>query len=258
MLAGMLTACRESENKSAQFSRILEQLDPSSSESDRAKAVQSLKDLGTNAYPFLVTEMNSIKWHVPVEKDADTIRRSQRLRSAFQVFGTNLAPLTQEFVANLDTNRDFIGALNGLVVMGGQGFLHITEALTNRETAIRFAAVSAVMTTGQTNLDFMGGVIPILVRLLKDESASVRCIASETLGLYCTESEQCVPALLDRARNDPDVVVRSQAVKAIGKIQGRIGHIDSETRSVLENISTQDQSQIVRSCATQALTGKAP
>lgn len=251
-----IAGCDKSEKNDIQFSRILKQLDPASPESVRAEAVQNMRNLGTNAFPLMVTEMNSIKWHVPVEKDEEIIHRSQRLCAAFEIFGTNLAPLTQDFVANLNTHSNFVGALNAFVVMGRQGLPYVDEALTNDEAPIRFAAVSADMTMGQTNPKIAGETVPILIHLLKDQSASVRCLAGESLGLYSTKPEMSVPALLDCARNDSDIVVRCQAVKAVGKIQARFGLISSETHLALENISTQDESPSVRACAMRVLAGQ--
>ena len=251
-----ITGCDKSANNDIQFSLMLKQLDPALPESVRAEAVQNLRNLGTNAFPLMVIEMNSIKWHVPVEKDQEIIRRSQRLGTAFEIFGTNLAPVAQDFVANLNIHSNFIGALNAFVVMGGQGLPYVDEALTNDESPIRFAAVSAVMKMGQTNPEIAAETVPTLIQLLKDQSASVRCLAGESLGLYCTKPEVSVPALLDCARKDTDAVVRCQAIKAVGKIQARFGTTNSETHLALENISTQDESPSVRACAMRVLTGQ--
>jgi hypothetical protein len=148
LVAATLQGCSEAGNNDKSLSKILMQLDSTSPESDRDKAVESLRHLGTNAFPLLVAEMNSFKWQTPQEKDERIISRTQRLRTAFDVFGTNLAPLTQEFVANLDTNRNFVSALDGLAAMRERGAVHLVEAMTNREPPVRFNAVITIIEVG--------------------------------------------------------------------------------------------------------------
>jgi HEAT repeat protein len=250
-------ACSESRNNDKSLSEILSQLDPARSETDRTKAAANLQHLGTNALTFLLAEMNSFKWHTPEEKNKTIISRTQRLRAAFGVLGTNLEPLTLEFVANLNTNHNFVSALDGLAAMRGSGAGYLVGAMTNREPSIRLNAVATVMEVG-TNADIVKLAVPNLIRLLNDQSEQTRSIAAETLGLYCDEPNIVIPSLLKLARGDNNLVVRTQGVKAVGRIEGRFGSMDSTAKSTLEEISKHDESQIVRSCAERVLAGKDP
>ncbi len=258
LLIATLEGCSEAESKSKPVSRMLKSLDDASSESERAEAIESLRHRGTNAFPFLVAEMNSFRWHIPEEKDQEVLCRTRRLRTAFEVFGTSLAPLKREFVANLETNRNFVSALDGLVSMGGQGIPYVIGAMTNREPAIRLNAVAAVLKVGRTNPDIGKLAVPNLILLLGDQSALIRSLAALTLGASSAEPDASILALLKLALADPDEVVRSQAVKGVGKIQMRLGRVDSHTKTVLEEISQQDRSLAVRLCAERILAGKEP
>lgn len=247
------SGCGRAHYNGQKVSDLLKQLDPASPESDRAQAIGHLQRLGTNAFPFLIAEMNSFKWHTPQETNKSVIDRAQRLRAAFDVFGTNLIPLTNVFVESLNTNRNFVSAMDGLVAIGTRAVPYLLGALTNRESAIRLNAVAAILKLARTDSDTAMVALPHLIPLLKDESVLVRSLATETLGLYCANPSACMPALLEIVLGDSDEVVRSQAVKAVGRIQARVGRIDPNTRSVLEKVSRQDTSQVVRRNAERLL-----
>jgi hypothetical protein len=253
LVAVATSGCGQALYDGQEVSDILKQLAPASPEADRAQAIGRLQRLGTNAFPFLIAEMNSFKWHTPQETNKSVIDRAQRLRAAFDVFGTNLIPLTNVFVGNLNTNRNFVSAMDGLVAIGTRGVPYLLGALTHRESAVRLNAVAAILKLARTDSDSAMLAMPHLIPLLKDESVLVRSLATETLGLYCTNPSACMPALLEIVLGDSDEVVRSQAVKAVGRIQARVGRIDPNTRSVLEKVSRQDKSQVVRRSAERVL-----
>jgi hypothetical protein len=257
LVAAALAGCSDTGKNDNPLSKILSQLDPAYSESARTQAIKSLRLLGTNAFPSLVAEMNAFKWHTPEEKDEKVISRMRRLRAAFEVFGTNLAPLTGEFVANLNTNRNFMGALNGLAAMREGGAKYLVEAMTNNDAPIRLNAVAGIMQIG-TNASVAKLAFPNLVLLLKDDSPLTRCLAVKTIGAYCFEPNTCIPVLLECAQADPDLVVRSQSVKGVGRIRVRFGQLDAKTISTLVDISKNDKSQVVRSCAARVLAGTEP
>ena len=79
--------------------------------------------------------------------------------------------------------------------------------------------------------------LPTLILLLKDQSALTQSLVAETLGVYCADPDACIATLLELALADPDLVVRSQAIKAVGRIQARVGRTNPKTKSVLEEIS---------------------
>jgi HEAT repeat protein len=250
-----LVACSHGDSDSNKVSKILSQLDTDKMASDRSNATIRLQQMGTNAFPLLVAEMNSFKWDVAEEKDQRVLIRTQRLRAAFEAFGTNLAPLTGEFVTDLDTNHNFVSAIQGLVAMGEVGAPYLLAAMTNREAPVRLNAVAAIMQVA-TNADVAKLAVPNLILLLNDNSDITRSLSAEALGLYCTDPADCIPALLALARSDSSLVVRSQCVKAVGRIARRIGSISPNTKSILESISREDQSEVVRLGADRVLEGK--
>lgn len=256
-ITGLLEGCGRAPNSGNPLSILLGQLDPACPEPARVRAAQELRQLGTNAFPLLVAEMNSFRWHTPEERDETIVSRTRRLREAFQVIGTNLAPLIPEFLANLDTNRNFVSALDGLAATGELGVRHIVEAVTNQQSPIRLNAIATVMKLG-TNSDTARLAVPNLILLFKDPSAIIRSLSTEAVGLLCDQQSACLSPLLRVARADPDLVVRTQAIKAIWRIHIRLGHTGPDTIAVLEEISKTDESQAVRSCAERFLAGKQP
>jgi len=257
VMAALLEGCQRVPNSGNSLSRILDNLDPACAEPDRARAARELRQLGTNAFPALVAEMNSFRWHTPEEKDETIVSRTRRLREAFQLIGTNTAPLIPEFLANLDTNRNFISALDGLAATGESGVRYIVGALTNKQPPVRLNAVATVMKLG-TNSDAARLAVQNLILLFKDQSAIIRSLSTEAVGLFCDNQSACIPPLLELARTDPDLVVKTQAIKAIWRLQIRLGPTGPDTSSVLEEISKTDESQAVRSCAERFLAGKQP
>ncbi len=253
MATAMVLGCNQASGERQEMASILEQLDPTNSEVNRIEAVDRVKRLGTNAFPLLIAEMNSFKWHTPQEKDQAIIDRTRRLRMAFEVFGTNLVQLTNEFVKNLNTNRNFVSAMDGIVATGEKGIPYLIAALTNREAAIRLNAVAGILKVARTSPEKAKRITPSLIPIVKDEFVLVRSLATETLGLYCDNSNVCTPALLEVALEDTDEVVRCQAIKAVGRIQARVGTISPNTKSVLEKIYKHDNSRVVRQCAERAL-----
>jgi HEAT repeats len=254
-IAVMLIGCSEAGNKGNQFSQILSELGPASPEANRATAAIKLQQMGTNAFPFLVAEMNSFKWHTPEEKDEKILSRTRRLRGAFQVLGANLLPMTGEFVRDLDTNRNFVNALDGLCAIGEQGVPFIIGAMTNRQSALRLNAIGAVLKMG-TNFNTAGLALPNLIFLLNDESVLVRSLAIETIGVYCNEPSTVISPLFKVARSDPDLVIRVQGIKAIWRIQTRNRGVDADTKARIEEISKSDESSVVRACAERFLAGR--
>jgi len=249
LMVAVASGCSPGPNTGQEVSDILKQLGPASSEADRTQAIKRLQRLETNAFPFLMKEMNSFKWQTPQETNKAIINRAQRLRAAFDVFGTNLITLTNVFAESLNTNRNFISAMDGLVAIGKRGVPYLIAALSDRESSIRLNAVAAILKLARTDSDVATMTTPHLIPLLKDESVLIRSLATETLGLYCGEPSACLPALLEVLLNDTNQVVRSQAAKAIGRIQVRVGPMDSTTRSILEEVSRNDKSEVVRRSA---------
>ena len=259
LLSALLTlaGCSDGNDGAKSVSKILEQLDPAKTESDHKRASDSLRDLGSTSFPFLLAEMNSFKWHTPEEKDQRVIARTRRLRAAFKVLGTNLVPCIPDFVQNLSTNRNFISALDGLAATGGLGATYVVAALTNRAVPIRLNAAAVIVEIG-TNSDIAKMAMPNLFLLVKDQSPQVRSLTVEALGLYCDQPSAGTAVMIEIARRDDDSGIRSLAVREIGRIQRRFGPIDSKTKSALEEISRDDKSQPVKACVERVLAGKEP
>jgi hypothetical protein len=117
--------------------------------------------------------------------------------------------------------------------------------------------VAVVMKLG-TNFNVAELAMPNLIHLLNDQSTLVRSFATEAIGVYCNDTSIIFPTLFRVARDDPDPVIRTQCVKAIWRIQTRLGKVDPNVRPLLEEIFEHDQSHLVRSCAERFLTDEQP
>ncbi|HLJ10201.1 MAG TPA: HEAT repeat domain-containing protein, partial [Planctomycetaceae bacterium] len=75
----------------------------------------------------------------------------------------------------------------------------------------------------------------------------IRVFAAKTLGDLGPDASDAVKNLLD-AFTDPDILVRSEAARAIGRIGG-----DGYLQATLKNIHDKDESPIVRDALSEAI-----
>lgn len=192
----------------------------------RAKEV--IRQMGTNALPFLVRELHAkdswlkskmlkltpkpLLGRMPSSVFAHV--RRQRAVAGFRALGPLARPALPELSDLLNDKELTSYAARAIVQLGRDAFPPLIIALTNREPAVRNAAAEGLYWLKSD----AAPAVPALMATLKDEKESVRRSAASALGNIGQRAEVVVPALLD-ALEDPSSSVRDQAVWAIGKFR---------------------------------------
>ena len=147
---------KNAETYSGPLKEIFSQLDASRQESLSLEDVQKILDkvnddlraMGTNVFTYIVEEMNSFKIakiDYPWEDDKNTEKRFQNLQLVFGLLEKDMEPIIPEFVANLDTNRNFLTGISGLVNCGSLGMPYLEEALNHPDEHIREAVTISLI-----------------------------------------------------------------------------------------------------------------
>lgn len=232
-----------------QFQAILDSLDsPFTKNPERNEAAAKLRDLGTNALPFLLEELKAVGRIEETNVLAAT-NRKVKVQTAFEVLGSRARPLVPELVAELNAGRSLGNAPHALAQIGGlEAGLALVQAITNANARIRASGASAVQYFKE-NREIAQAAVPALLLLLSDNSGPLRSMAANSLGTLKAESEQVIPALLRMAESDSDSVVRAAAVKSIANFRTDA----AEVQARLEKIADSDKDEYVRRIAAQAL-----
>jgi HEAT repeat protein len=194
-----------------------------------ANAENALRHIGTNAIPFLLqwisyepsplrTKLDSL-----IEKVPDRWRprwmdspgsRSFDAAVAFAVLGaagSNAIPhLTKQAVTATNeqgTQRATI-ALSGI---GPQALPALLEMTTNSHTMIRYFAIAAISTLGQS----ASPALPRLIKSLDDPQVEVSCCAADALGRLALDPATSIPALTNLLTN-ADPARRAYAARGLG------------------------------------------
>ena len=116
-------------------------------------------------------------------------------------------------------------------------------ALRDLDDGVRWAALCALLETGQNTKE----IVPILVPFLRDQDASLRRVTVEALGKSGSPAKQILPHLT-AALKDANVSVRETAVKALGE---RVAEAKPAAPAMLPLLK--DKEAKVRSAAVAAL-----
>ena len=218
-------------HKGKRLSEWLQEFDMSNSvlEPDRRrKAEQAIREIGTNALPFLVRELRArdswlkrktlkltpklLLGRMPTAVFAHV--RRQRAVAGFRALGPLGTPALPQLSDLLNDKEIASYAARAMVQMGTDAVPPLMSALTNREPAVRIAAADGLYWLKSD----AAPAVPALMAALKEEKESVRRGAASALGNIGQRAEAVVPALLD-ALKDPISSVRDQAVWALGRFR---------------------------------------
>lgn len=220
------------------------------------EAVEKLRQLGTNALPRLMEEVQAVGRVEMTNRNA-AMNGTRRIARAFEILGGDARPLLPLLIEELHTGRSIGPSMAGIVNIGGtDAGLALVPGLTNSDPDIRNWTMSA-LSYFATNHDVALVAVHPLLLLLKDDSAFSRALAASVLGSLQQEPDAVIPALLQVAKNDSDFVVRASAIKAIG----RFGTNAAIVKTDLEGIAATDQDARVRriaSVAIRAVSGEIP
>ncbi len=238
------------------------------------KAVEAIRQIGTNALPFLLSWIRyeapawntklkgllkkaGISWSPGLDKE----RRAARAQVAFEILGPRAKAAIPELTRVTDDSRPSIPARRAILALsclGEAAVPPLVSLITNetRHHELRLRALESMAWMG-TNAR---AAVPALIQCLKDPDRGIRSLAASDLGQLKSEPELVVPALTTTMR-DADADVRYCAITALGQF-------GSEARSAtpaLLNSLTDPQAHVraqarntLQKIAPEILTNAAP
>lgn len=251
---------KNAETYSGPLKEIFSQLDASRQESLSLEEVQKILDkvnddlraMGTNVFTYIVEEMNSFKIakiDYPWEDDKNIEKRFQNLQLVFGLLGKDMEPIIPEFVANLDTNRNFLTGISGLVNCGSLGMPYLEEALNHPDEHIREAVTISLIVKKNRSPDWepspelSKAVHAASVSLLENKSDEVKCLAAFGVADYCTDPKESISILMDRFTKETSPIVRIAFIKFAGQIYREFPDSDKNFLTTLEKIAKDENNE---------------
>ena len=251
---------KNAETYSGPLKEIFSQLDASRQESLSLEDVQKILDkvnddlraMGTNVFTHIVEEMNSFKIakiDYPWEDDKNIEKRFQNLQLVFGLLGKDMEPIIPEFVANLDTNRNFLTGISGLVNCGSLGMPYLEEALNHPDEHIREAVTISLIVKKNRSPDWepspelSKAVHAASVSLLENKSDEVKCLAAFGVADYCTDPKESISILMDRFTKETSPIVRIAFIKFSGQIYREFPDSDKNFLTTLEKIAKDENNE---------------
>lgn len=160
-----------------------------------------------------------------------------------------MEPIIPEFVANLDTNRNFLTGISGLVNCGSLGMPYLEEALNHPDEHIREAVTISLIVKKNRSPDWK--VSPELskavhaasVSLLENKSDEVKCLAAFGVADYCTDPKESISILMDRFTKETSPIVRIAFIKFSGQIYREFPDSDKNFLTTLEKIAKDENNE---------------
>ncbi len=224
----------------------------------RDQAQEAIRQIGTNALPFLLKEISDLGelWqkvgatNFSNSKEAET--RLFNVHVAFKTLGPIAKPAVPALVDLLNGAYTAFPAAFALTQIDPQAAsVALTQALTNKIIYVRIAAAGYLFEV-RSNADIVLAM-PNLIQCLKDESPdksdslTLISTAIDTLGAIHARPDIAVPALLETLTNK-DFIIRFVSVRALGQF----GNTAISAVPALEQ-ATNDSDKHVREMATVAL-----
>ena len=219
------------------------------------QAREAIRQIGTNALPFLLKEINDpgeiwsqLGQTNSFYKTREAYIRRSNVTIGFNILGPIARPAVPALVDLLNNGNNPGSAADALVEIDPQiAAVALTDALTNKATEPRLAAAAYLIIVG-TNADI---AVPNLILCLKNKSPENGIMAS-TLGDIHARPDIAVPALI-RMLNDEDFQTRVESVRSLGEFgtnaisavpyleraaNGQNRNFDSEVKSALKQIQS--------------------
>ena len=219
----------------------------------QTRARDAFRDMGTNAYPFLMERLEAVpskhtnpvrEWltRLPFIRTANLGSLSQSIAAmeALAIIAPPLGPRAPEFVQHI-TNIPVPGLI--LANMGEPALEPLAAGLTNENWQVRF---DAAHTLANCTCD-ISRVHPALIRALDDPRPAVSRMAAKALGSRKGNDKQLVPNLIMKSANS-DASVRLNIIFSLGLLA------QTDTNAISALIFAMDDSNpLVRREATNAL-----
>lgn len=238
---------------------------------DAKRAEAAVREIGTNALPYLIRWINHPTPVVPTRVDAAIeklnqktgqqwiafrYKKSQRASYsawAFHILGPQAGPAIPQLTQLLRSTNYFVAklALHALDGIGKEAVPILLGVLTNRQASgLNFQLpMWDIMCNLGTN---SGLVIPALIQNLTNKDSRIAVTAASLLGSIGAEPDRVVPELA-KALGHPAANVRCNAAYALGEFK-------EQGRPVLPSLirALEDSSEPVRAEVTNALRVIAP
>lgn len=266
----LLQGCsKNAETYSGPFKEIFSQLDAARQESLPPEEVQKilaqvnedLQAMGTNVLTCVVEEMNSFKVakiNYPWEDNKNIENRFKNLQLVFGILNKDMEPIIPEFVANLDTNRNFLTGISGLLNCGTLGMPYLEEALNHPDENIRLAVTLALIGCRNTiegwkpSPELSKAVHTASVSLLGNEDLRIYGIVG--VARYCTDPEESISILMDRFTKETNAIMRVAFIKLSAQVYREFSYPDKSFLATLEEIAKkEDNEEMVRKVARNVL-----
>jgi HEAT repeat protein len=195
---------------------------------DPQPAISALRQIGTNAIPFLLQWISyepsplRTQFDKLLEKVPDRWRphwlespgnRSYDAALAFRMLGDAGSPAIPQLSKQAATTTDEQGIQCATIALGGIGVAALPALLattTNSQKMARYFAVEAIATLGESALP----ALPTLIKSLEDLQVEVCCSAADALGRLALAPATCIPALTNLLTN-PDPARRAYAARGL-------------------------------------------
>jgi len=214
----------------------------------RQHAIDELLADSNTYLPQLMEEIYSVG-RIDVSNRNAIASKSEKLGLAFEVLGSRARPLLPQIAEEFTAGRSMAPCAIALMYIGGTDCgLLLVSGLTNSDRVVRNTSMSALSGFAGNRDVALAAVDPLLL-LLKDDDEFSRALASTVLGSLQQKPADVIPELLQVAKHDVDLVVRTSALKAIG----RFGTNAAMAMADLGVIAATDPEPIVRRTATVAI-----
>ena len=182
-------------------------------ESRRERSAAAVRQLGTNAIPWLVQMLR--------EKNET---RNEQADCGYEILGADAKEAVSDLVDIYERSPCLFSkarAADALADIGPAANIAVPSLLrgiTNSDAGIRLFTINALGAIHSRSEE----VVPALMKSLGDSNRSVRAFAAMGLGKYGAEANEAKAALLQLS-NDPDKMVQSAANIAIERISHPTG-----------------------------------
>jgi HEAT repeat protein len=191
----------------------------------RDQAQEAMRQIGTNALPFLLKEISDLGELFQQVGATNFLREGQtryiNVHLAFQALGPMAKPAVPALLDLLTNTYTSYNAAFVLTRLDPQtAAVALTQALTNNNLDVRIVAAGELFEV-RSNAD-IALAVPNLVQCLKDispdksDSLNLKSAAIIALGNIHTRPDIAVPALLETLTNN-DRIIRIVSAKALGR-----------------------------------------
>ncbi len=232
-------------------------------------ASKELKEMGTNSFPFLIKELNSFTCSFPIEKNKKKAKKAAQLMSAFDILGTNLAPLLPEFESCLNTNRNYRCAIFGIKSLGKPAVHYLVDILnTNNNPDICAVTVQDLSDLGwrlneknqKIDSDLAKTIIKELTPYLRDPDEYLNLNAIRGIEIYCQDAKSGIQPLLENL-DGQFFPIRAQMLGTIANIQNYFQEYDPQVDIIISEINERNyedetEARIIKHFCTEILERK--